>query len=355
MDKMDFRNDKWVRIKDICHPESSGLTTKDIENSEGPYPVYGASGFIKNISFARQKHPYIAVVKDGSGVGRVMKLPENSSILGTMQYIIPNNGINIDYLRYGLEYSNLSKFKSGAAIPHIYFRDYGELRIRNRSEKEQSEIGNSLRKIEDTIDKYKRISDLLEDIVKSRFIELFEKDGQNNQIVQLEEIAGIVSGITKGRKIKSKDFTNVPYMAVSNVKDGYIDLSNLKSIEATKEEIDKYHLISGDILMTEGGDPDKLGRGSIIIDPPKNCIHQNHIFRVRLDPSVIDPVYFSAYLQQPISKKYFLRSAKQTTGIASINMKQLRGMPVIIPSLEDQKEYKNFFLSTAKSKLDVDR
>ena len=221
--------------------------------------------------------------------------------------------------------------------------------------KHQEEIINSLNKIDTITGKLEKLLDKLEQIVKSRFIELFEKDGQNNQVVRLEEIADIVSGITKGRKIKSKDLTNVPYMAVSNVKDGYIDLSNLKYIHATNEEIEKYHLISGDILMTEGGDPDKLGRGSIIIDPPKNCIHQNHIFRVRLDSSLIDPVYFSAYLQQPISKKYFLRSAKQTTGIASINMKQLRGMPVIIPSLEDQKEYKTFFLYTAKSKLAIQK
>lgn len=144
------------------------------------------------------------------------------------------------------------------------------------------------------------------------------------------KIADIVSGITKGRKTKSTNLRKVPYMAVSNVKDGYIDWTTVKTILATEDEIEQYRLVPDDVLMTEGGDPDKVGRGSIITEPPIDCIHQNHIFRVRLDENQILPRFFSAFLQSPKSKLYFLRAAKQTTGIASINMKQLRGLPTIV-------------------------
>lgn len=88
--------------------------------------------------------------------------------------------------------------------------------------------------------------------------------------------------------------TEVPYMAVSNVKDGYIDWTTVKTIEATQQEIEQYRLLADDVLMTEGGDPDKVGRGAIIKEPLENCIHQNHIFRVRLDESVVLPEFLQS-------------------------------------------------------------
>ena len=142
-------------------------------------------------------------------------------------------------------------------------------------------------------------------------------------------------------------------MAVSNVKDGYIDWTNVKTISATEEEINQYRLLPGDVLMTEGGDPDKLGRGSVISCPPEDCIHQNHIFRVRLDERRILPQYFATYLQSPQAKMYFLRAAKQTTGIASVNMKQLRRLPTMLPPLELQNQFADFVRAIEKSKVAV--
>ena len=166
----------------------------------------------------------------------------------------------------------------------------------------------------------------------------------------LESMADIVSGITKGRKIKRQSMIKVPYMAVSNVKDGYIDWTTVKTIEATEQEIEQYRLLPDDVLMTEGGDPDKLGRGAIIKEPLENCIHQNHIFRVRLNESVILPGFFAEYLKHQKSKRYFIECAKQTTGIASINMRQLKALPVLIPPLALQKQFADFVAQTDKSK-----
>ena len=124
---------------------------------------------------------------------------------------------------------------------------------------------------------------------------------------------------------------------------------------ATKQEIEQYRLLPYDVLMTEGGDPDKLGRGAVIVAPLENSIHQNHIFRVRLQTDKILPVFFSQYLQNQKAKKYFLGCAKQTTGIASINMKQLRSLPVLVPPLELQEQFVAFVEQTDKSKLAVQK
>lgn len=144
-------------------------------------------------------------------------------------------------------------------------------------------------------------------------------------------------------------------MAVSNVKDGYIDWTMVRTILATQSEVEQYRLLPDDILMTEGGDPDKLGRGAIIQNPPENCIHQNHIFRVRLNEKLLLPCYFAEFLKHQKAKQYFLRCAKQTTGIASINMRQLKGLTTLVPPLELQNQFTDYVAQTEKTKTTISR
>ena len=218
---------------------------------------------------------------------------------------------------------------------------------------EQKKVVETLDKVSNLIEKRKRELSALDDLIKARFVEMFGDpilNPMNWQEKKLEEIADIVSGITKGRKVQCTDLYEVPYMAVSNVKDGYIDWTTVKTILATQAEIEQYHLMPNDVLMTEGGDPDKLGRGAIIHEPPSDCIHQNHIFRVRLDQSKITPEFMEQYLQRQKAKRYFLGCAKQTTGIASINMRQLRALPMLIPPIELQQEFSEYVSQIDKSK-----
>ena len=120
---------KTLKIKDICDKGSSNLKQKDVQGQEGKYPVYGASGVIGNSNSYHQSKEYIAIVKDGSGIGRVSFMPAYSSVIGTLQYILPKDGYNIKYISYCLQSLNLANYKQGAAIPHIYFRDYGEYEV----------------------------------------------------------------------------------------------------------------------------------------------------------------------------------------------------------------------------------
>lgn len=334
-----------IQLKDLCQKASSNIAQKDLEGHEGQYPIYGASGLIGYVDFYKQENPYVAVVKDGAGIGRVMCLPEKSSVIGTMQYILPNEGVNVHYLAFAMEHMNLAKYFSGATIPHIYFKDYGKEKLLERTEKEQKSIAEILSKMDSLISLRKQQIAKLDELVKARFVEMFGDVLLNSMQwpeKTLEKMADIVSGITKGRKTAEADLQEVPYMAVSNVKDGYIDWTTVKTILATRQEIEQYRLMPDDILMTEGGDPDKVGRGAIIKVPLKNSIHQNHIFRVRLDEQEILPSFFAEYLRHQKAKRYFLGCAKQTTGIASINMRQLRALPTLVPPLSLQKQFAAF-------------
>ncbi len=126
---------------------------------------------------------------------------------------------------------------------------------------------------------------------------------------------------------------------MANVQDAYLDLSEVKEIDATTEEITQYRLRLGDILLTEGGDRDKLGRGAVWRGEIEECIHQNHIFRVRLLDNDFVSDYVSALLGSSYGKRYFLKAAKQTTGIASINRTQLAAFPVLRAAVEVQQRY----------------
>lgn len=157
--------------------------------------------------------------------------------------------------------------------------------------------------------------------------------------VTLGELAEVVSGITKGRKAKTEVLREVPYLAVSNVQDRFLKMDVVKSIEATEDEIDRFRLHRDDILLTEGGDPDKLGRGTLWKEQLPECIHQNHVFRVRVTDDRIRPAFLSWQLGSERGKAYFLRSAKQTTGIASINKTQINAFPLLLPPRELQEQF----------------
>lgn len=112
------------KLGDVCYSKSSNVSQNQLTEEFGEYPIWGASGFIKNISFFHRDKPYLSIVKDGSGYGRITKMNAYSSVIGTLQYILPKEDIDLDYLNYSLMSVDFKKYVQGAAIPHIYFKDY---------------------------------------------------------------------------------------------------------------------------------------------------------------------------------------------------------------------------------------
>ncbi len=155
---------------------------------------------------------------------------------------------------------------------------------------------------------------------------------------RLGNIAHIVGGVTKGRKLDGRKLIKLPYLRVANVQDGYLDLKEIKYIDVLYEDLKKYRLEKGDILYTEGGDKDKLGRGTVWNNEVKDCIHQNHIFRARLINKNFNSKFYAYYSQSKTAKKYFFSNAKQTVNLASINMTVLSSLPVIIVDEKEQDQ-----------------
>lgn len=161
-------------------------------------------------------------------------------------------------------------------------------------------------------------------------------------IRRLDEVAEVGSGVTLGKDVSGFKSTELPYLRVANVQDGRLDLSTIKTVRVRVDEVENYRLEVGDVLMTEGGDIDKLGRGTIWDGQIPNCLHQNHIFRIRADRELLVPAFYSLVVESDIAKRYFNRVAKRTTNLASTNKTQVRAFRFPVPSrIEEQQEIVN--------------
>jgi len=153
---------------------------------------------------------------------------------------------------------------------------------------------------------------------------------------RLDDIADIQSGIAKGKKGTSKKTHILPYLRVANVQRSSVDLSEIKKIAIAEEEIERYLVRQRDLLITEGGDWDKVGRTAIWDGCINPMAHQNHVFRARLILDEQDERWLERYLNSRFARDYFASSSKQTTNLTSINKTQLRSCTIPLPPLTEQ-------------------
>jgi type I restriction enzyme S subunit len=287
----------------------------------------------------------------GASIGRVATFQANGMRANVNQHVCiirpKPNVLFHSYLMHLISskdfQAEIARLQHGGTRQALTFSQIAEFSIPLPPLPEQRRIAEVLDRAEALRAKRRATLAHLDTLTQSIFLEMFGDPVNNPKKwadgTLLGDVADIVSGITKGRQVNGQEVRSIPYLAVVNVQDKALDLSILKTIDATEEEILRYHLRANDLLLTEGGDPDKLGRGTLWKGEVPECIHQNHIFRVRLTSTQLNPLFLNWLVGSERGKRYFLKSAKQTTGIASINMSQLRSFPLLIPPLTAQKEF----------------
>jgi type I restriction enzyme, S subunit len=246
----------------------------------------------------------------------------------------------------------LTNVTGGSHMRNISQTSLRELLLEVPPFTEQRKIASILSSVDEAIEATQAVIDQLQVVKKATMAELltrglpgkhtrFKPSGigmipEEWEVLPLSELAFVQTGIAKGKAVEKG--VELPYLRVANVQDGQVDLSEMKTILVEQRSVERYSLKSGDVLFTEGGDADKLGRGCVWrgqIDP---CLHQNHVFAVRPDGARLQPEYLAYLAASPGGKAYFLDSAKQTTNLASINSTQLKAFPVPLASLEEQAQ-----------------
>lgn len=153
----DYLDWEESKLENICQKQSSNISANKIEDNFGNYIIYGASGVLKKVDFYEEENDYISIVKDGAGVGRLFFCEGKSSVLGTMEIIKPKPDVNVQFLFYQLSNIDFTKYVTGSTIPHIYFKDYKNEKVKIPSIKEQTKIADFLSSIDEKIEVEKKI------------------------------------------------------------------------------------------------------------------------------------------------------------------------------------------------------
>ena len=337
-----------VKLGDVCERGSSNLRQSDIEGKTGDYPIFGAAGYIGNVDFYQQKKPCVAVVKDGAGIGRTMLLPANSSVIGTMQYLLPKDNILPEYLCYVVRYMHLEKYFSGATIPHIYFRDYKNEEFNLVDIEQQKEIVSVLSKVEGIISKRQQQLQLLDDLVKSQFIEMFgSKKEQKCHYVPLKSITDVCSGGTPDRK-KAEYWLdgNIPWVKTTELQNNTIYSTEEHITDEGLSESTAKIVPVDTILIAMYGQGKTRGMTAFLgIEACTNqacaCILPTDAVRMKFLWH-----YFICQYED-------LRNLAKGSNQANLNAGMIKDYLIPLPSIAEQKQFEQLVEQSDKSKFAI--
>lgn len=298
------------------------------------------------------------LVSIAGAIGRSAIVGKNNVPANTNQAVgivrLRHNEVITPFVRYSIESPmvarQLNDAQAGNAQINLNLEQLGSLRFYRPPLPEQKKIAAILSSVDDVIEKTRAQIDKLKDLKAGMMQELLTKGIGHTEFKDspvgripvgwncalLEEVATIQTGIAKNSNSKG-DMISVPYLRVANVQDGYLDLTEIKYIKIDKGRLSRFSLQPDDVLVNEGGDFDKIGRGAIwkgLISP---CVHQNHVFVVRTMKDQLLPEFFNYLSGSQYGKNYYLGCAKQTTNLASLNSSQLKMFPVLLPSIDEQE------------------
>jgi type I restriction enzyme, S subunit len=355
-----MREWKETRVEDIVQGVASGGTPK-----AGDSRYYSASGipFLKIDDLTRSPDRFVREASQFITAIAVAESPAKPfptgtvlvTMYGTMGLIktlavpmatnqaiaalLPPFRCDPNYLAHALTYARprLERFASQTTQPNLSGAIVRSFKIPEPPLDEQRRIAEMLDTIDETIQATERVIAklLLSHDALLRSLLAICDNGQRKSLRGFAEVSGGIA-ISTSRPIS--DPVEVPYLRVANVQDGFIDTTVMRTVRVSKSDINRYSVETGDVLMNEGGDFDKLGRGAVWDGRVSPCLHQNHVFRVRCKRSLLVPEFLSLFCQSAEGKAYFVSSSKQTTNLASINKTQIESLPTLVPSLESQNQ-----------------
>jgi type I restriction enzyme S subunit len=242
----------------------------------------------------------------------------------------------------------------------MHYEDFKHIPLPIPSRDEQDRIANFLEQktaeIDEAIAKKQRLIELLKE-QKAILINQAVTKGLNPDVPmrdsgvewigeipshwlvrKLKYFTEVQSGITLGKLYGGNTLPSFPYLRVANVQAGYFDLTEMAELRLPRRVAKQYLVRNGDILITEGGDIDKLGRGTVWEGQIEECLHQNHIFAVRVKRELVSEYFVSLALGADYGRRYFTHTANKTTNLASTNKTKLGNFPVAIPPVSEQQQ-----------------
>ena len=344
-----------VKIEDVCDKATSNLKQSDVMNKKGLFPVFGAAGYLGKIDTFHQSKPYVAIVKDGAGIGRTMLLPAKSSVIGTMQYLLPKDNILPAYLYYVIKARHLEKYFSGATIPHIYFKDYKNEQFDLVNFEKQKQIVHKLKVIEKIMTNLNDELKLFDELIKARFVEMFGDPILNEKGWKTKSLLDM-GNCKNGMNFHYDDKgVEISCLGVGDFKDlSVIDnTKELNIVSLNKMPSEEYLLKDGDIVFVRSnGNKDLVGRCLAVYPGNIPTTFSGFCIRYRKDDNELTvPYILRALKMESMRRKMVGRGAN----IQNLNQ-QILGMLVIpIPPIELQEQFADFVRQIDKSKFEVQK
>lgn len=346
-----------VTLGDVCEKGASNIKQSDIANMTGEYPIYGAAGYIGNVDFYHQEKPYVAIVKDGAGIGRTTLHPAKSSVIGTMQYLLPKDNVLPEYLCYVVRHMHLEKYFTGATIPHIYFRDYKNEKFNLDSLDKQAEIIEILGKAESIILKRRKELAELDNLIKARFVEMFGDPKSNPNSYPIGQLSEHIEFLTSGSRGWAQycvDNGSEWFITIKNVKDCRISIDNMQPINAPDNaEAKRTKVQEGDLLISITAD---LGRTGVVTKEiaDHGAYINQHLTCIRLNKEILNPLYVAFFMESPAGKEQF-ESKNQSAVKAGLNFNSINSLRLLVPPMDEQSAFVEFVHQVDKSKVVVQR
>lgn len=341
-----------VKLEDVCVRGSSNLKQSDVIDETGEYPIYGAAGYIGSVDFYHQGQPYVAVVKDGVGIGRTSLYPAKSSVIGTMQYLLPQENVLPEYLCYVVKYMHLEKYFTGATIPHIYFKDYKKEEFNLDTLDRQKEIVNILGRIECVISSRQQELQKLDELIKARFVELFGDMKVNIKGWKIKTFEKMSCLITDGEHATPKRTTEGIYLlSARNVLNHSLQLNDVDYIDQQEYDRIAKRVMpqGGDVLISCSG---TVGRCcSVPSDLKFQMVRSVALIRFNeeINPVFAEYMITSDYLQEQIN------SSKTASSQSNLFQGKIRALKGFIPPIELQNQFADFVRAVDKSKVAVQK
>ena len=348
-----------VKLADVCTCESSNLKQSDVINISGKYPVYGATGKIGYVDTYKQEKPYIAIVKDGAGIGRTHLCDSKSSVIGTLQYILPKDNVLPEYLFYVIKHMHLEKYYSGATIPHIYFKNYKNEEFNLDSINKQETIINILNDCNKLIKLKETQLQKYDDLIKARFVEMFGDPIINSFRIEtkpMTDVCEIIDG-DRGKNYPTADeFFDEEYCLFLNAKNVTSTGFNFDTCMFVTKEKDealrKGKLSRGDIVLTTRGTLGNLAFYTKAV-PFEHVRINSGMVILRMKQDIVDEMYFIEQFKMQLAdirEKIASGSAQPQLPISTMNK-----INILIPNIEKQRQFADFVRQIDKSKLAVQK
>ena len=344
-----------VKLEDVCEKGSSNLKQSDIIDKSGAYPIYGAAGYLGNVDFYHQDKPYIAVVKDGAGIGRTTLHPAKSSVIGTMQYLLPKENVLPEYLYYVVKYMHLEKYFTGATIPHIYFKDYKNEEFNLETLEQQTKIVTVLKKIENIIEYRKQELQKMDKLIKARFVEMFGDPVSNTKGWKRVTIDECVDSIENGKSFVCDSMARIgeepAILKLSAATYGVYKPEENKAIINESDFIEGAEVHSGDLLFTRKNTPELVGMAAYVFMTPKKLMMPDLIFRINTKQNC-RKIYLWKLINHELFRSQIQNLASGSAkSMSNISKERLGKLHICLPPLDLQIEFEKFVIQINKSKF----